>query len=150
MEVCKPERDQQNVSKYQSENMSLPKTGENSWQEDVESIDGYRGREKGCAKEPHKWVEKGNFDPSAIEFLGSSKYSVALFAQPHYFLLLGIQEPCRLGRTGKEYPAYRADNNSDAELDDEQPSPRSQPLLRSHLLDSPCEEPAKRTRETHG
>ena len=134
----------------QGENKSLPKTGKNSWQEDVESIDGYRGREKGNAKEPDKWVEEGKFDPSAVEFLGSSKYSVTLFAQPHYFLLLGIQEPSRLRGTGKEDPASPADNNCDAELDDEQPSPRRQSLLRSHLLDSPCEESAKSTRDAHG
>jgi hypothetical protein len=75
------------------ENKSLPKTRKDSWQEDVESIDGDRGREKSNAKEPDEWVEEGDFDPSAVEFLGSSKYSVALFAQPHYLLLLGIQEP---------------------------------------------------------
>jgi hypothetical protein len=135
---------------FPGENKSLPKTSKNSWQEDIESVDGHRGGEKGRSKEPDIWVEEGEFDPFAVEFLSSSEYSVTLFAQPHGFLLLCIQEPSRLRGTGKEDPAGQANNNCDAELDDEQPSPRRQSLLRSHLLDSPCEESAKSTREAHG
>src|SRR4051812_9426365 len=106
MEVCKAEG--WSVEYFEvphGENNSLPKTGKNSWQEDIESINGYRGREKGNAKEPDKWVEEGKFDPSAIEFLASPKYSITLFAQLHYFLLFRIQEPSRLRGIGKKDPA---------------------------------------------
>jgi hypothetical protein len=70
---------------------------------------------------------------------------ISLLLQAHRFLLFLIQKPCRFNLVRKEEQANATDDDSNQELDDEEPSPGSESISISHSLNGICEQPTKGT-----